>query len=375
MTSLPPIQFFDLKTQGRRLRGAIDARIKAVLDHGFYIGGPEVAELEGRLAAMTGARECVAVASGTDALIIAMMGEGIGPGDAVFIPAFTYNATANAVLVTGATPVFVDVEKATCNIDVAHLRDRVREVTADGRLRPRMIVPVDLYGLPADYPAVAQVAREHGMTVLADAAQSLGGRLGNAEVGVLADITATSFYPTKTLGAYGDGGALFTDDAARAARWRSIRWHGTDEARKESIQVGVNGRLDGLQCAVLLAKLAVFEEERRARRRAAALYREQLAGVVEMPRTQAGAVSAWGLFTVYVAGRERVMAALKERGVPTSIYYSMPLHRHRAFAAHAPAQGLPVAEWLADHVMSLPMHPYLTEAQIAHVCASLKAVL
>ncbi|NWH07231.1 MAG: DegT/DnrJ/EryC1/StrS family aminotransferase [Alphaproteobacteria bacterium] len=372
---MTPIQFFDLKSQGRRLRADIDRRIAAVLDHGAYIGGPEVGGLEQALCQFTGAKECVAVASGTDSLIIGMMGEDIGVGDAVFIPGFTYNATANAVLITGATPIFVDVERETCNIDPGHLERQIKAVKAQGKLRPRMIVGVDLYGLPADYEALNAIARNHGLIVMADAAQSLGGEDKGRKVGALTDLTATSFYPTKTLGGYGDGGAMFTDDAARANRWRSIRWHGTDDARKESVRVGLNGRLDSLQCAILLAKLEIFAEELAARRRAAAFYTRRLEGRVAMPREQGGKHSAFGLFTVYVENRDSVAAALKDKGVPTAIYYNKALHRHLAFAPFAPKDGLPQCEWLQDRVLSLPMHPYLTEDQIAHVVESLLAVL
>lgn len=375
MSADAPILFFDLKTQAKRLRAGIERRLAAVLDHGQYIGGPEVEELERRLCELTGAKHCVAVASGTDALVMALMGEEVGAKDAVFIPAFTYNATANAVLLAGAVPVFVDVNEKTANMDPDDLRARIAEVKRQGKLRPRAVVPVDLYGLPADYAAINAIAREHGMAVLGDAAQSLGGALSGRNVGALCDMTATSFYPSKTLGAYGDGGAMFTDDAARASRWRSIRWHGTDEAKKESVRVGVNGRLDSMQCAVLIAKLGIFEEEMSARRRLAARYRARLNGRVAMPEAQPGAQSAFGLFTVYVDNRDAVMAKMKEQGVPTSIYYSMPLHRHRAFARFAPEGGLPGAERLAARVLSLPFHPYLTGAQIGRVCEALNASL
>ena len=375
MAADAPILFFDLKTQAKRLRAEIERRLMAVLDHGQYIGGPEVEELERRLCELTGAKHCVAVASGTDALVMGLMGEEVRQGDAVFIPAFTYNATANAVLLAGAVPVFVDVDPKTANMDPRDLRTRVEQVKREGKLRPHAVIPVDLYGLPADYAAINAIAREHGMLVLGDAAQSLGGALDGRHVGALCDMTTTSFYPSKTLGGYGDGGAMFTDDAARAARWRSIRWHGTDEAKKESIRVGVNGRLDSMQCAVLLAKLGIFGEEMAARKRLAARYRARLNGRVEMPEAQKGAESAWGLFTVYVDGRDRVMAALKEKGVPTSIYYNIPLHRHRAFAPYAPAGGLPNAEKLAARVMSLPFHPYLSDAQIDRVCEALNEAL
>jgi dTDP-4-amino-4,6-dideoxygalactose transaminase len=370
-----PIQFFDLKTPAKRLRGDIEKRLTAILDHGAYIGGPEVSELEAQLAGFAGAKHALVVASGTDALVIALMGEGIGPGDAVFLPAFTYNATANAVLMTGATPVFVDVDRATCNIDPGQLENAVEGVVAEGRLTPKMVIAVDLYGLPADYAAIVPIAKAHRMTVLSDAAQALGGGQGNKRIGALCEMTATSFYPSKTLGAYGDGGAMFTDDADRFERWSSIRWHGTDAAKKESIRVGLNGRLDSMQCAVVLSKLTIFEDELQARAAHAARYRANLKGSVAMQEPLADDRHAWGLFTVMVENRDAVQAALKAQDVPSAVYYSLPLHRHRAFAAHAPAEPLVNCDWLADHVLSLPFHPYLTNDQIDRVSeALLKAV-
>lgn len=369
-----PLQFFDLKSPATRLRADIERRLHAILDHGQYIGGPEVAELEARLAAFTGVKHALAVASGTDALVIALMGEGIGPGDAVFLPAFTYNATANAVLMTGATPVFVDVERDTCNIDPSLLENAVERVVAEGRLKPRLVIAVDLYGLPANYPAIGAVARTHGMLVLSDAAQSLGGGQDNKRIGALCEMTATSFYPSKTLGAYGDGGAMFTDDAGRFERWASIRWHGTDAAKKESIRVGLNGRLDSMQCAVVLSKMTIFEEELERRAQHAARYRSRLKGKVAMQEPQAGDRHAWGLFTVMIESRDGVIAKLKEQGIPSAVYYSKPLHHHGAFAAYAPAEPLANCDWLADHVLSLPFHPYLTDTQIDRVCDVLLAV-
>lgn len=372
---MEPIQFFDLKSQARQLRADIDARIAKVLDHGAYIGGPEVAELEEGLARFTGAKHAVAVASGTDALIMGLMGENIGPGDAVFIPGFTYNATANAVLVLGATPVFVDVEPGTCNMDPAHLQAQINAVERESRLTPRMVIAVDLYGLPADYPRINAIAAKHGLLVMADAAQSLGGGQGNARIGALAAMTATSFYPSKTLGAYGDGGAMFTDDAARADRWRSIRWHGTDAQKRESIRVGVNGRLDSIQCAVLLAKLAVFDAELKRRGEIACRYHELLNGVVEMQAVPDGSRSAWGLFTIMVDDRAAFQEKMKAQGVPTSIYYPIPLHKHAAFAPFAPDGGLPVCERLAARVVSLPMHPFLTDEQQRHIASAVKSAV
>ncbi|MBL9099128.1 MAG: DegT/DnrJ/EryC1/StrS family aminotransferase [Alphaproteobacteria bacterium] len=370
-----PIRFFDLETPKKRLRADIEKRWQKILDHGAFIGGPEVGELEAALAAYVGAKHCLAVASGTDALVIALMGEEMKAGDAVFIPGFTYNATANAVLLAGATPVFVDVDPHTCNIDVAHLEKQIEATLRDGKLKPRMIVAVDLYGLPADYAAINRIAKKHGMLVLADAAQSLGGAQSGTKIGALTDMSATSFYPSKTLGCYGDGGAMFTDDAARFDRWSSIRWHGTDAQKKESIRVGVNGRLDSVQCAVLLSKLTIFPEEMKARARIADRYRKGLGNAVEMQAQPAGSENAWGLFTIMVDNRDAVMKKLQEAGVPSSIYYYKALHQHKAFAAYAPKGGLPNCEKLAARVLSLPMHPYLTDAEVDRVIASVKAAV
>ncbi len=370
-----PILFFDLKSPARRLRADIEKRLHAILDHGQYIGGPEVTGMEAELAAFTGAKHALAVASGTDALVIALMGEEVGPGDAVFLPAFTYNATANAVLMTGATPVFVDVDRATCNIDPAQLELAIERVVAEGRLTPKMVIAVDLYGLPADYPTIIPIAKTHGMTVLSDAAQALGGGQGNKRIGALCEMTATSFYPSKTLGAYGDGGAMFTDDAARFERWSSIRWHGTDAAKKESIRVGLNGRLDSMQCAVILSKLTIFEEELASRAAHAARYLKNLGGKIAVQTGGPDDRHAWGLFTVMVESRDAVMAKLKDQGIPSAVYYSLPLHKHKAFAPYAPAEPLANCEWLADHALSLPFHPYLTDDQIDRVSAALLAAL
>jgi dTDP-4-amino-4,6-dideoxygalactose transaminase len=374
-TDAGPIRFFDLETPKKMLRADIEARWQKILDHGAFIGGPEVGELEAQLAGWAGAKHALAVASGTDALVIALMGEDVKATDAIFIPGFTYNATANAVLVAGATPIFVDVDPGTCNMDPAHLEAQVQAVLREGKLKPRMVIAVDLYGLPADYPAINAIAGKHGMLVLADAAQSFGGAQNGVRIGALTDMTATSFYPSKTLGCYGDGGAMLTDDTARFERWSSIRWHGTDAVKKESIRVGVNGRLDSVQCAVLLSKLTVFADEMKARDRIAQRYRQGLGNAVRMQHIPAGSQNAWGLFTIMVENRADIMKRLQDKGIPTSIYYFKALHQHKAFAAHAPKGGLPVCEKLADTVLSLPMHPYVTDGQIDRIVAEVKAVV
>ena len=361
------IQFVDLKSQYRRLKPLIDERIHKVLDHGAYVNGPEIGELETALAQRSGAEKVITVASGTDALLIPMMAEGIGEGDAVFLPAFTYNATANAVIMAGAAPVFVDIDPATFNMDPDHLEHQIAETVAEGRHFPRAIIPVDLFGLPADYPRINKIAEKNNMLVLADSAQSLGGALDGQNVGSLAPVTATSFFPSKTLGAYGDAGAIFSRTGDRAAVWESIRWHGTDEQKKESIRIGMNGRMDSMQAAVLLCKLSVFDEELAARRKFASLYTEQLASFVKTPTAQEGALSAWGLYSIVSDQRDGIQQALKNADIPSAIYYTMPLHQHRAFAPYAPKGGLPACEAISKRILTLPLHPYMTEEQVLKV--------
>jgi len=371
------IAFIDLKAQQAYLKPRIDAAIATVLDHGRYISGSEIDELEDELARRTGAVDVVGVASGTDALIIPLIGEGIGHGDAVFIPAFTYNATANAVLAVGARPVFIDIDPKTFNMDVAHLEQSVGEVVAEGKYRPSAIVPVDLFGLPADYPKIHEIAARHDMFVMADAAQSFGGSLGDKEVGALAPVSATSFFPSKTLGCYGDGGAIFTMDKERGDLWRSIRFHGTDDQRKESLRVGINGRLDTLQAAILLVKLSIFDEEWQNRDAAATIYHERLAERLELTPQADGVKSSWGLFSCLAKDgdeRARIQDHLKGAGIPSAIYYTHPLHQHTAFKAFAPAGGLPVCEDASTRIFSLPMHPYLSEAQAHRVCDAILEV-
>jgi dTDP-4-amino-4,6-dideoxygalactose transaminase len=376
MTQPPsPIAFIDLKAQAARVRPAIDVRFKTVLDHGAYINGPEVAELEGALSAFTGASRTLAVANGTDALIIPMLAMDLKPGDAVFIPAFTYNATANAVLLAGATPVFVDVRGRDFNMDPDDLDRRITAVEREGRLKPRLVIAVDLFGIPADYAAIFPVAEKHGLLVMADAAQSFGARWNGRWAGNIAPVTATSFFPAKALGGYGDGGAVFFRDEALFEASEQIRWHGTDSARKESIRIGMNGRLDSLQCAVVLEKLAIFEDELARRREIAAIYNDRIHPHVDPQSFGEGAESGWGLYTVAVDNRDAVQAALKADGIPTAIYYPQPLHRMRAFQAYAPEGGLPEAERLSARVLSLPMHPYMTEAQAEYVADRLVAAL
>ena len=381
----PPVAFFDMKAQQALIRPGIEAAIARVLDHGRFIQGPEVDALEEQLAAFAGVSHCVGVSSGTDALQIAMMAEGIGRGDAVFLPAFTYTATAEVPLVLGATPVFVDVEEGTFNLDLADLERRVERVAREGTLRPRAVIGVDLYGLPADWPALRALCDRHGMFALDDAAQAFGARLHGKRLGGWADATACSFYPTKTLGCYGDGGALLTDDADRAVLYRSLRTHGEGASRYEVLRTGMNGRLDSIQAAILLEKLPLLEGELEARTRAARWYGERLGPPVATSKEFPGFESAWGIYSVLLpdaAARERAQAALRAAGLPFAVYYPKPLHRQPAYrAAHTvgfaggAAPPLPVSEDLCSRVLCLPMHAYLSEVQVERVADAVMSLL
>ena len=373
-----PIPFLDLKAQQARIADALRPRLDAVLAHCQFVMGPEVAELEGRLAAYCGAKHCVGVSSGTDALQIAMMAEGIGPGDAVFLPAFTYTATAEVPLVLGATPVFVDVDPRTFQIDPAHLAARVAGVRAAGRLRPRVLVGVDLFGQPADWPALNRIAEAEGLFTLDDCAQSFGAVLHGARLGTQAQATATSFFPSKPLGAYGDGGALFTDDEGRAALYRSLRSHGEGTTRYEVLRTGMNGRLDTMQAAVLLAKLDVFDAELAVRERIAGVYDSRLGNAVVIPARVPDSASAWAIYAVLLpneATRTRLQAALRDVGVPTAIYYPRPLHRQPAYAGHHDGVALPVSEELSGRILALPIHPDLSMTDVERVCDAVTQAL
>jgi UDP-2-acetamido-2-deoxy-ribo-hexuluronate aminotransferase len=374
----PAIPFLDLKAQQARIAGELRRRIDAVLAHCQFILGPEVAELEERLAAFCGARHCVAVSSGTDAIQIALMAEGIGPGDAVFLPAFTYTATAEVPLVLGAVPVFVDVDPGTFQIDPARLERRIAETRHAGRLRPRALIGVDLFGQPADWPALNGIAARNDLFTLDDLAQSFGCMQDGRRLGASAQATATSFFPSKPLGGYGDGGALFTEDDGRAALYRSLRTHGEGTTRYEVLRTGMNGRLDSLQAAVLLAKLTVFEEELAAREQVARFYDRHLSGAVVTPARVAGSAAAWAIYSVLLpdaATRERVQAQLRGRGIPTAIYYPRPLHQQPAYRDHHDGTRLPVSEALAERILALPIHPDLSEEAVARICDAVVAAV
>jgi len=372
------VAFLDLKAQQRRIEPALRARLEAVLAHCQFVLGPEVMELEQRLAAYAGAAHCVTVSSGTDALQIAMMAEGIGRGHAVFLPAFTYTATAEVPLVLGATPVFVDVDPATFQMDVEDLRRRIASVRAQGVLRPRAVVGVDLFGQPAPWGALRDVAEAEGLFLLDDCAQSFGASLSGRKLGREADATAISFFPSKPLGGYGDGGALLTQSAERAALYRSLRTHGEGASRYEVLRTGMNGRLDTLQAAVLLAKLDVFDDELAARGRIAAIYDDVLgeARGVRVPARVPDSESAWAIYAILLAdggARDGVQAALRAACVPTAVYYPRALHHQPAYAPHHTGCALPVSEDLATRILALPIHPDLSEGQARRVAEAVRA--
>ncbi|MBO1358424.1 DegT/DnrJ/EryC1/StrS family aminotransferase [Acetobacter sacchari] len=372
-SELAPIAFLDLAAQQRRMGEALRARIDAVLAHCRFVMGPEVVELEEKLAAYAGAGHCVGVSSGTDALQIVMMAEGIGRGDAVFLPAFTYTATAEVPLVLGATPVFVDVDPATFQIDPASLRARIADVRKAGKLKPRAIVGVDLFGQPAPWAELRDIATENDLFLLDDCAQSFGGSYGGRKLGREATATTLSFFPSKPLGGYGDGGAILTDDAERAALYRSLRTHGEGGTRYEVLRTGMNGRLDTLQAAVLLAKLDFFEAELARREEIACAYDAGLRGVVTVPARVPGGASAWAIYAILLsdtAARTALQERLKAAGVPSAIYYPLPLHRQPAYRDHHDGATLPVSESLAERILALPIQPELTDAEVARVIAA-----
>ena len=376
MTDLPPIPFIDLKAQQARIAGDLRARIDRVLAHCQFILGPEVAELEQKLAEFCGANHCVTISSGTDALQIAMMAEGIGRGDAVFLPAFTYTATAEVPLVLGATPVFVDVDPRTFQIDPAHLEARIAQVRAAGKLQPRMLVAVDLFGQPADWPALSAIAAREGLFTLDDCAQSFGASQHGRRLGSQADATMASFFPSKSLGAYGDGGALFTQSAERAELYRSLRTHGEGTTRYEVLRTGMNGRMDTFQAAILLSKLTVFEQELALRERIATTYDRRLGNAVITPARVPDSTSAWAVYSILTRSAEartRLQGALKAAGVPSAIYYPKPLHHQPAYQPHHDGTPLPVSEDLAERIMALPIHPDLSDADLDRICAAVLA--
>jgi UDP-2-acetamido-2-deoxy-ribo-hexuluronate aminotransferase len=357
------MDFIDLKTQQQKISASLAQNIQRVLAHGQYVMGPEVQELETRLAAYVGVKHAISCSSGTDALLMSLMAYGVGPGDAIFTTPFTFIATAEVIQLLGATPVFVDIDPKTFNLDPEALAEAVGSLGQNPRtahLKPKGIIPVDLFGQPADYDRIHTIAQGQGLFVLEDAAQSFGGTYKGRRAGALSEMAATSFFPAKPLGCYGDGGAIFTDDDDLAEILCSIRVHGQGKDKYENVRIGLNGRLDTLQAAVLLAKLEIFDQEVTARQRVAQHYSEALNPLVEVPFVAQECTSVWAQYSVLSEHRELLLQKLKEAQIPTAIYYPLPLHLQRAFAHLGYKPGdFPVSESASRRIFSLPMHPYL----------------
>lgn len=359
-----PLPLIDIAAQRRRLGKSIDEAVSRVLVHCQFINGPEVAQLEAELAAFSGARHVVTCASGTDALLMVLMAKGVGRGDAVLCPSFTFCATGEAVALTGATPVFVDVDEATFNMDAHSLKRGIAAAIRLG-LKPKAVIPVDLFGQSADHDAIGRVAEAEDLFVLDDAAQAFGASYKGRRLGTFGIATATSFFPAKPLGCYGDGGAIFTDDAELAAMLRSIRVHGQGFDKYDNVRLGLTGRLDTMQAAILIEKLKIFEDEIEARNEIAERYARGLGNVVTVPRLASGCTSVWAQYTIRLprgCDREGFAAALKAQGVPTAIYYPKSMHQQTAYRDFPIVDGgLPASESLSCDVISLPMHAYLDE--------------
>ena len=372
------IAFNDLSAQYAHLKKEIDAGVAEVIEGCHFISGPQVERFEQELCAFTGRRYCVSVANGTDALLMPLMAKGIGPGDAVFVPSFTFVATAEVATLRGATPVFCDVLEGTFNLDPDSLLEQIQRVKKEGKLRPRAVIPVDLFGQPADFERILPICREYGLFVIEDGAQGFGGEIRGHKACSFGDISATSFFPAKPLGCYGDGGAIFTDDKELYDLLVSIRVHGKGTFKYDNIRPGLNSRLDTLQAAILLPKLHAFEKENTVRNKAAALYTSLLKDRFDVPEVPEGFSSSWAQYTIKAedsAHRDRLMKGLEKAGIPSMVYYPKPLHFQDVYKPLGYRPGsLPVSESLSGRVLSLPMHGYITEEIVASVCDVLKSL-
>lgn len=373
------MQFRDLKQQYQVLKTDIDKAILDVAASSAYIMGPQVKELERQLADYVGTKHCISCASGTDALTLALKAWGIQPGDAVFVPDFTFFSSAEAVSLEGATPVFVDVDRETFNIDPADLENKIEATIQKGELTPKAIIAVDMFGLPANYPVLRRIACRHNLPILEDGAQGFGGTINGKRNCSFGDISITSFFPSKPLGCYGDGGACFTDNDEWAALMDSYRMHGKGASKYENVRIGMNSRLDTIQASILQVKLKAFAEESAAINKAAAEYTARLTGIVEIPVVPAGFLSSWAQYTVKLNSkteRDGLQAYLKGQGIPSMVYYPTPMHRQKAYETTDSSEpDCPVADKLCDTVLSLPIHPYISLEDIHGVCDAIKAFL
>ena len=360
------MDFIDLKAQQKSIKDKIDKRIQSVLSHGKYIMGPEVYELEERLADYVGSKYCVSCSSGTDALLIPLIAKGVGPGDAVITTPFTYIATAEVISLLGAEPVFVDIYPGTFNMDPSGIKNAIEHAKNNG-LNPKAIIPVDLFGLPARYRLIEEIANEYNLFILEDAAQGFGGSIRNKKAASFGHAAATSFFPAKPLGCYGDGGAIFTDDEDLALTMKSIRVHGSGSDKYENIQIGLNGRLDTFQAAILLEKLLIFDEELKQRNKAARFYSKAIGSDFQKPIIPKDYSSSWAQYSILTASekeRFRIMSRLKEQNIPSMIYYRIPLHMQKVFDYLGYTKGdFPLSEKISSQIFSIPMHPYLKKKQ------------
>lgn len=367
------MQFRDLKTQYTVLKDEMDKAILDVVASSAYVMGPKIKEMEVAFADYVGTKHCIACNSGTDALLLALKAWDVKPGDAVFVPSFTFFASAEVIAMQGATPVFVDVDKGTFNIDVADLERKIEQTLKAGKLTPRVVIAVDLFGLPADFKAVRKVADKYHLYVLEDGAQGFGGRIGDKKACTFGDISTTSFFPAKPVGCYGDGGAVFTDNDEWAALMESYHIHGKGSDRYDNVRIGMNSRLDSIQAAILIVKLKAFKDyELVDVNKVAARYTEKLKGVVKTPVVPEGFYSSWAQYTLQLKDKEQragLQAALKALDIPTAIYYPIPMHRQTAFSyLNLDDNRCPVSDQLADTVISLPIHPYLSEKDQDQIC-------
>ena len=362
------MDFIDLKAQQKRIRKNLDSRLGKILDHGGYIMGPEVYELEEKLAEYVGVKHAISCSSGTDALLIPMMAYNIGPGDAVFTTPFTYVATAEVISLLGATPIFVDIYDSTFNIDCEKLELAIQDVISDGKLNPKAIIPVDLFGVPARYRIIDQLAKKYNLKIIEDAAQSFGAKIGDKKAGSFGDVAATSFYPAKPLGCYGDGGAIFTNDSDLASRCKAIRIHGTSSDKYNSEIIGLNGRLDSIQAAVLLEKLTIFDEELVMRNKLNTIYRTYFNNAQYIPNNYH---SAHAIFSVKLNShhqREALVKKLIKHKIPNVVYYKYPIHLMKGFEYLGYKKNdFPISENISQTIISLPMHPYLHKSDIEFI--------
>lgn len=370
------VPFIDLKAQYQQIHEEVNAGIQRVLEHGKYIMGPEIAEFEARLAEFCGAKHAITCSNGTDALSLGLMAYDVGPGDAIFTTPFTFFATAEVIALTGATPVFVDIDPRTFNIDPSELAKQVEIIKSKGELTPKGIIPVNLFGLAPDFDAIDFVAKEHGLFVLEDTAQGFGGLYKGRVSGSLGDVSATSFFPAKPLGCYGDGGAVFTSDDELAEKIKSIRVHGQGTDKYDNVRIGLNARFDTMQAAVMLPKLAIFPQEIEARQKVAQAYTEALSGLVETPYVPEGYKSVWAQYSVLSDNREIIQAALKDSGIPSVIYYRVPCHLSKAFSYLGYKEGdMPESERASKRIFSLPMHPYIEDGFGERIASVLRTIL